>query len=74
MLQYKDGVHVLKEVRKNKKYSDLTIIMSSNLGNMTIIKECYLLGADWFIKFDETTPKKWVEEIEKFIPKKYLPK
>ena len=64
----KDGIQVLTEIKKNKKYSRLPIIISSNLDSIAIIKMCFNLGADWYLRINQLTPEDYIKEVEEFIP------
>lgn len=57
-----DGKACLTEIKKEKKYKDIPVIMYSTTSNTNQIKECYKLGAfDFLIK--PNTLKKLSEDL-----------
>lgn len=49
LLPCKDGHHCLKEIRSNKKYDSLPVIIYSSLADLKEIEFCYREGANLFV-------------------------
>lgn len=62
------GIKVLKEVRESHTDNkNVPIFMLTNLGQESIIKESFALGADGYFMKSQLTPKELVVEISAFL-------
>jgi len=67
MLPKLDGLVVLEKVREIDKFALRKIIVLSNLGRESIIKQCFELGADAHIEKVEVEPDQLVEKVKRFL-------
>lgn len=67
MLPKIDGLQILRAVRENPDLSKIPVVMLTNLGRESIIKEGFTLGADGYIIKSEYTPDQVVAEVRKFL-------
>jgi len=70
MLPKKDGMQVLRELKiATAKSSDLRIVVLTNLGQDTIIKEAFELGAAGFLIKSALSPDQVLTEIKSYLQK-----
>ncbi len=70
MLPKLTGIEVLKKLReKGAKTEEIPIYLLTNLGEETIAKETYKLGANGYLLKAKYLPKELVKEIDKFFVK-----
>lgn len=67
MLPKMSGIDVLKSLKKNPLTKDTPVLLLTNLGEETIIKEGFTLGADGYLLKVSYTPAQVVEECRKFL-------
>ena len=67
MLPKLSGIDVLKSLKKNPLTKDIPVLLLTNLGEETIIKEGFTLGADGYLLKVSYTPAQVVEECRKFL-------
>lgn len=67
MLPKFDGLEVLKTIKQKAKVKGIPVILLTNLGRESIIKEGFSLGADGYLIKSEHTPEEIVEEVKKFL-------
>lgn len=67
MLPKIDGLQILKSLRSNTQLSKIPVILLTNLGRESIIKEGFALGADGYIIKSEYTPDQVVAEVKKLL-------
>ncbi|MEK7610955.1 MAG: response regulator [Patescibacteria group bacterium] len=67
MLPKIDGLQILKAVKESSDLSKIPVVMLTNLGRESIIKEGFTLGADGYIIKSEYTPDQVVAEVRKFL-------
>lgn len=67
MLPKVDGLQILKAVKESAELSKIPVVMLTNLGRESIIKEGFTLGADGYIIKSEYTPDQVVAEVRKFL-------
>lgn len=67
MLPKIDGLQILKAVKESHDLSKIPVVMLTNLGRESIIKEGFTLGADGYIIKSEYTPDQVVAEVRKFL-------
>lgn len=69
MLPKMDGLEILKKVRNTPGLEKLPIILLTNLGRDTVIKEAFELGGSGYLIKSDLTPGKVVEEVQGFLKK-----
>ncbi|MCX6783584.1 MAG: response regulator [candidate division WWE3 bacterium] len=69
MLPKVDGLEVLKRIRSDAKDSHKPVILLTNLGRESIIKEGFELGANGYLIKSELTPDQVVAEVKGFLGK-----
>ena len=67
MLPRFDGLSILKTIKKKGGLKDIPIILLTNLGRESIIKEGFALGANGYLIKSEHTPEQIVNEVKKFM-------
>ena len=67
MLPKKDGLELLAEVKKNEALKDKPVVLLTNLGRDSIIKEGYNLGAVGYLVKSEINPDDVIKAVNKFI-------
>lgn len=67
MLPKKDGLEILADVKKNPRLADKPVILLTNLGRDSIIKEGYSLGASSYLVKSEINPNDIVKAVKKLI-------
>lgn len=67
MLPRFDGLSILKTIKKKDGLKDIPIILLTNLGRESIIKEGFALGANGYLIKSEHTPEQIVNEVKKFL-------
>ena len=67
MLPRFDGLSILKTIKKKAGLKDTPIILLTNLGRESIIKEGFALGANGYLIKSEHTPEQIVQEVKKFL-------
>jgi len=69
MLPKVDGLEVLKSIRSDQKLAGRPVILLTNLGRESIIKEGFELGANGYLIKSEMTPDQVVKEVTGFLNK-----
>ncbi len=67
MLPKMNGIDVLKALKKNPLTKDIPILLLTNLGEETIIKEGFTMGAEGYLLKVSYTPAQVVAECRKFL-------
>jgi DNA-binding response OmpR family regulator len=67
MLPKMSGIDVLKALKENELTKKITVLLLTNLGEETIIKEGFELGADGYLLKVSYTPAQVVEEVRKVL-------
>ena len=67
MLPKMSGIDVLKALKENPLTKSIPTLLLTNLGEESIIKEGFELGADGYLLKVSYTPAQVVEESRKFI-------
>lgn len=73
MLPKKDGLQILREIKKKPELSNLIVVLLTNLSTDTIIKEGFGLGATSYIIKSEMTPDQIINEVKKVLAPKAPP-
>lgn len=70
MLPKKDGVEILRQLKiKGPKRKDAIIVMLTNLGQDSVIKECFDLGAEGYLIKSALNPDQVLTEIKSYLQK-----
>ncbi len=70
MLPQKDGVQILRDLKvKPPKSSNITIVVLTNLGQDSVIKECFDLGADGYLIKSALNPDQVLTEVKSYLQK-----
>lgn len=70
MLPKKDGIQILRDLKLTPpKTPNLTIVNLTNLGQDTIIKECFALGAQGYLIKSALNPDQVLQEVKSFLAK-----
>jgi two-component system alkaline phosphatase synthesis response regulator PhoP len=67
MLPKMSGIEVLRALKENQLTKKIPVLLLTNLGEETIIKEGFELGADGYLLKVSYTPAQVVEEVKKFF-------
>jgi DNA-binding response OmpR family regulator len=67
MLPKMSGIEVLRALKENELTKKTPVLLLTNLGEETIIKEGFELGADGYLLKVSYTPSQVVEEVKKFF-------
>lgn len=67
MLPKFDGLEVLKAIKQKAEIKGIPVVLLTNLGRESIIKEGFSLGADGYLIKSEHTPEEIVDEVKKFL-------
>lgn len=70
MLPKKDGLQILQELKAKKpQLPNKAIVVLTNLGQDSVIKECFDLGADGFLIKSALNPEQVLAEIKTYLQK-----
>ncbi len=70
MMPKKDGIGVLSDLKVQGPHStNLTIVMLTNLGQDTVIKQCFEMGASGYLIKSALNPDQVLAEVEGFLKK-----
>ena len=69
MLPKVDGFEMLRNMRKDKETKDLPVLILTNLGRESIVKEGFNLGAQGYLIKASYTPNQVVDTVSKFLAK-----
>jgi|SRR3989338_829329 len=70
MLPKKDGLQILRDLKTQPpKSPNKAVIVLTNLGQDTVIKECYNLGAEGFLIKSALNPDQVLTEIRSYLQK-----
>lgn len=68
MLPKKDGVNILKEIRlKNPQKPNGAIVILTNLGQESLIRQCFDLGAVGYLIKSALQPDQVIDEIKSYL-------
>jgi len=68
MLPKKNGLAILKDLREKGSSTERTpVFLLTNLGQESIVREAFRIGADGYLLKARFLPKQVVEEIESFF-------
>lgn len=70
MLPKKDGVQILRDLKTTSaKSPDVIIVVLTNLGQDSVIKECFNLGADGYLIKSALNPDQVLTEVKSYLNK-----
>ncbi|PIS20714.1 response regulator [candidate division WWE3 bacterium CG08_land_8_20_14_0_20_43_13] len=69
MLPKFDGLEVLRTMKRSRDLANVPVIMLTNLGQDSIIKEAFSLGADGYLIKSEYDPGQLLQEVQTFLSK-----
>ena len=67
MLPQMNGLDLLKTIKAKEDTKGLPVILLTNLGQDSVIKEGFSLGADGYLIKSAYTPDQIIEEVKKFL-------
>jgi DNA-binding response OmpR family regulator len=67
MLPNKNGIDILEELRDDKKFQDLPVVMLTNYGDEENIRRSLDLGAMDYLKKYNVTPSDVGQRLEKYL-------
>ncbi len=73
MLPDTNGLEILKEIRKDNKNAHVIIIMLTNLGQDSVIKEGMTIGANGYLIKANFTPTQLVAEVKNILAQNKAP-
>lgn len=69
MLPKKDGVQILRDLKASPPKSPQTIVVLTNLGQDTVIRECFSLGANGYLIKSALNPDQVLTEVRSYLQK-----
>lgn len=70
MLPKKDGVQILRDLQiTSSKSPNIAIVVLTNLGQETLIKQCFDLGAEGYLIKSALNPDQVLAEIKSYLQK-----
>lgn len=67
MLPQLNGIEVLKKLKEDPKISTIPVVLLTNLGQSSVIKEAYEIGAQGYLLKVRLTPQRLVKYVEDFF-------
>ena len=68
MLPKKDGISILKQLKvQPPKSAHVKVVILSNLGQDSVVKQCFELGAHGYLIKSSLNPEQVLAEIRKFL-------
>jgi CheY-like chemotaxis protein len=67
MLPKMNGLDLLKSIKTNETTKDVPVILLTNLGQDSVIKEGFNLGAEGYLIKSAYTPDQIIDEVKKFL-------
>ena len=69
MLPQKDGVQILRDLKTSPPNHKITIVILTNLGQDSVIKECFDLGAQGYLIKSALNPDEVLTEVKSYLQK-----
>ncbi len=70
MLPKKDGIAILKQLKvQPAKSNNVKVVILSNLGQDSVVKQCFELGANGYLIKSSLNPEQVLAEIRNFLGK-----
>lgn len=68
MLPKKDGLQILKDLKlQGPKSANVKILVLTNLGQDTVIKQCFELGAHGYLMKSALNPDQVLQEVKNYL-------
>jgi len=67
MLPRLNGLDLLRTLKSKPETANIPVILLTNLGQESVIKEGFTLGADGYLIKSAYTPSQIIEEVKKFM-------
>ncbi len=67
MLPGMSGLDVLKKIKEEETVKDIPVVLLTNLGQDSVIREAFSLGAVGYLIKAAYTPTQIIEEVKKFL-------
>jgi len=67
MLPEKDGYHILKDLKEDKNFKKIPVIVLTVIDTKSSIAECKMLGADDYLSKSNYSLEEIVEKVKKLI-------
>lgn len=67
MLPRLDGINVLKKLKENPETKKIPVILLTNLGQESVVKSAFEIGAQGYLLKMSVTPYELVEKIKPFL-------
>lgn len=69
MLPKKDGLQILRELKTQSPKSNKAVVVLTNIGQDSVIKQCFELGAMGYLIKSALNPDQVLTEIKSFLSK-----
>jgi len=70
MLPKLNGLDLLRTIKTKPETKDIPVILLTNLGQESVIKEGFTLGAEGYLIKSAYTPSQIIEEVKNFLAKR----
>ena len=70
MLPKLNGLDLLRTIKTKTETKDIPVILLTNLGQESVIKEGFTLGAEGYLIKSAYTPSQIIEEVKNFLAKR----
>lgn len=67
MMPKQNGIDTLKKFRANPKFKDIPILMLTNFGQESLVKEAFAGGATDYIFKYQSTPAEVTEKVKQYL-------
>jgi len=67
LLPKKGGLEILKDIKSNESVKNIPVILLTNLGQESIIKQAFELGASGYLIKSSITPSDVVHQVKEFL-------
>lgn len=67
MLPKIDGINVLKKIKENPNTKNIPVVLLTNLGQESVIRTAFKIGAQGYLLKMRITPYEMVEKIQGFL-------
>lgn len=69
MLPKKDGIQILRDLKASSPDHKSTIVVLTNLGQDSVVKECFNLGARGYLIKSALNPEQVLSEVKSYLQK-----
>ncbi|OGG06133.1 hypothetical protein A2872_04140 [Candidatus Gottesmanbacteria bacterium RIFCSPHIGHO2_01_FULL_42_12] len=67
MMPKQNGIDTLKKLRENPKFKDIPVLMLTNFGQESLVKEAFSAGATDYIFKYQSTPAEVTEKVKQYL-------